>query len=180
MDMYLSMIDPVKSQSIDAELPFYCAFSFPAVLQTLGSDNWALLKPTFEALASDMQVQYTCSQSPIGIIPLFSIIMYLSLSFVSLSFCFSLSLFLSLYLSLPLSFFSLSPCQWKIRRVLAFSLHEIAVILGQDKTVADLLSVVDEYCTKDVDDVKFGVLNHLADFFEVSRLVILWVWFDIL
>ena len=56
MEMYLSMIDPLKSQSIDAELPFYCAFSFPAVLQTLGSDNWSLLKPTFEALACDMQV----------------------------------------------------------------------------------------------------------------------------
>lgn len=27
--------------------------------------------------------------------------------------------------------------------------------------------MLDEYATKDVDDVKQGLLNHLADFFEV-------------
>ena len=54
--------------------------------------------------------------------------------------------------------------------MLAFSLHEIATILGQEKTVSDLLAVVDEYCTKDLDDVKYGVLNHLADFFEASSV----------
>lgn len=54
--MYLSMIDPIKTQSIDADLPLYCAFSFPAVLQTLGPRHWPLLKPTFDSLASDMQV----------------------------------------------------------------------------------------------------------------------------
>ncbi len=52
--------------------------------------------------------------------------------------------------------------------MLAFSLHEIATILGQEKTVLDLLAVLDEYCTKDLDDVKYGVLTHLADFFEAS------------
>ena len=69
--MYLSMTDPNKSQSIDAELPFYCAFSFPAVLQTLGPSNWPLLKPTFEALASDMQVkkEFKISRpTPIGVV----------------------------------------------------------------------------------------------------------------
>ena len=54
--MYLSMVDRNKVESIDSDLPFYCAFSFPAVLQTLGASNWSLLKPTFDLLSSDMQV----------------------------------------------------------------------------------------------------------------------------
>lgn len=58
--------------------------------------------------------------------------------------------------------------QWKIRRALAFSLHELARVLGTDYTCSDLLPVFEEYCTKDIDDVKIGVLSHLVDFFEVS------------
>ena len=54
--MYLSMVDRNKAESIDSDLPFYCAFSFPAVLLTLGASNWSLLKPTFDLLSSDMQV----------------------------------------------------------------------------------------------------------------------------
>ena len=59
------------------------------------------------------------------------------------------------------------PPQWKIRRVLAYSLHELAHILGSQTTVTDLFPIFEEYCTKDVDDVKIGVLSHLAEFFEV-------------
>ena len=58
--------------------------------------------------------------------------------------------------------------QWKIRRVLAFSLHELALVLGSEVTCKDILPVFEEYCTKDIDDVKIGTLTHLADFFEVS------------
>lgn len=58
--------------------------------------------------------------------------------------------------------------QWKIRRVLAFSLHELARVLGSEVTYRDILPVFEEYCTKDIDDVKIGALTHLADFFEVS------------
>ena len=50
------MTDNNKSQNTDADLPLYCAFSFPAVLQTLGADHWPLLKPTFDTLCIDMQV----------------------------------------------------------------------------------------------------------------------------
>ena len=57
--------------------------------------------------------------------------------------------------------------QWKIRRVLSFSLHELARVLGTDITCRDILPIFEEYCTKDVDDVKIGVLTHLAEFFEV-------------
>lgn len=59
------------------------------------------------------------------------------------------------------------PPQWKIRRVLAYSLHELARILGPETTIADLFPTFEEYCTKDVDDVKIGALSHLAEFFEV-------------
>ena len=52
-----------------------------------------------------------------------------------------------------------SSFQWKIRRVLAYSLHDVALILGQERACSDLLSVLDEYTTKDVDDVKLGVLT---------------------
>ena len=73
--------------------------------------------------------------------------------------------------SLFVNFFSIFllslSLQWKIRRVLAHSIHEIAHMLGSNRTVSDLLSVVYEYTTKDLDDVKTGVLAHLSEFFEV-------------
>ena len=57
IEMYLSMVDPQKAQSIDSDLPFYCAYSFPAVLQTLGHTRWPLLKPMFEKLSGDLMVR---------------------------------------------------------------------------------------------------------------------------
>ena len=56
--MYLGMVDLNKTQSVDVDLPLYCAFSFPAVLQTLGPNHWSLLKPTFDILSTDMQVSH--------------------------------------------------------------------------------------------------------------------------
>ena len=60
--------------------------------------------------------------------------------------------------------------QWKIRRVLAYSLHELALILGQERACSDLLAVLDEYTTKDVDDVKLGVLSHLTELLSVCLI----------
>ena len=60
-----------------------------------------------------------------------------------------------------------SHLQWKIRRVLAFSLHELAKVVGTENMCADILPVFEEYCTKDIDDVKIGAMSHLAEFFEV-------------
>ena len=51
---------------------------------------------------------------------------------------------------------------------MAHSLHEIARMLGSNRTITDLLSVVSEYSTKDLDDVKMGILAHLSEFFEVG------------
>lgn len=52
--------------------------------------------------------------------------------------------------------------------MLAHSIHELARILGRERTVNDLLTLVDEYTSKDLDDIKMGILLHLAEFFEVT------------
>ena len=57
--------------------------------------------------------------------------------------------------------------QWKVRRTLAFSLHELAVIVGEEITQIDLVPVFDGFL-KDLDEVRVGVLKHLADFLRVS------------
>ena len=56
--------------------------------------------------------------------------------------------------------------QWKVRRTLAFSLHELAIILGEAITISDLLPTFDDFI-KDLDEVRIGILKHLADFLRV-------------
>ncbi len=45
-------------------------------------------------------------------------------------------------------------------------------MVGEERMVGDILPVFEEYCTKDIDDVKIGALSHLAEFFEVCA----WCW----
>ncbi len=59
-----------------------------------------------------------------------------------------------------------SDMQWKVRRTLAASIHEIGAILGQDVVTADLLPVFDGFI-KDLDEVRIGVLKHLTDFLRL-------------
>lgn len=56
--------------------------------------------------------------------------------------------------------------------MLAYSLHELALILGQERACSDLLAVLDEYTTKDVDDVKLGVLTHLTELLSVCSSIL--------
>ena len=56
--------------------------------------------------------------------------------------------------------------QWKVRRTLAFSIHELAIIVGDEITNKDLVKVFDEFI-KDLDEVRIGVLKHLGDFLRV-------------
>uniref|UniRef100_A0A2C9JIK6 Uncharacterized protein n=1 Tax=Biomphalaria glabrata TaxID=6526 RepID=A0A2C9JIK6_BIOGL len=58
--------------------------------------------------------------------------------------------------------------QWKVRRTLAFSMHELAMIVGEDITHTDLVPVFDGFL-KDLDEVRIGVLKHLADIFKLFR-----------
>ncbi|EDO37086.1 predicted protein, partial [Nematostella vectensis] len=113
LDHYISMTEPTKAQTIDTEIARHCAFSFPAVTLTLGRENWACLRDTYELLASDMQ--------------------------------------------------------WKVRRTLAFSIHELAQVLGEDLTKTELVPTFNSFL-KDLDEVRIGVLKHLADFIKLLPL----------
>uniref|UniRef100_A0AAY4A824 WW-binding domain-containing protein n=1 Tax=Denticeps clupeoides TaxID=299321 RepID=A0AAY4A824_9TELE len=62
-----------------------------------------------------------------------------------------------------------SDVQWKVRRTLAFSIHELAVILGDQLTAADLVPIFNGFL-KDLDEVRIGVLKHLYDFLKLLHL----------
>ncbi|XP_059836354.1 serine/threonine-protein phosphatase 4 regulatory subunit 1 [Hypanus sabinus] len=62
-----------------------------------------------------------------------------------------------------------SDVQWKVRRTLAFSIHELAVILGDQLTAADLLPIFNGFL-KDLDEVRIGVLKHLYDFLKLLHM----------
>ena len=38
------MSDPIKNNKEDNEIPYNCAYNFPAVLMTIGSDKWSKLQ----------------------------------------------------------------------------------------------------------------------------------------
>lgn len=56
--------------------------------------------------------------------------------------------------------------QWKVRRTLASSIHELGVILGEESSGTDLIPIFDGFL-KDLDEVRQGLLKHLADFFKL-------------
>ncbi|XP_012625909.1 serine/threonine-protein phosphatase 4 regulatory subunit 1-like isoform X1 [Microcebus murinus] len=59
-----------------------------------------------------------------------------------------------------------SDVQWTVRRTLAFSIHELAAILGDQLTAADLVPIFNGFL-KDLDEVRIGVLKHLYDFLKL-------------
>eukprot|EP00123_Amoebidium_parasiticum_P017768 comp23983_c0_seq1/m.42578 comp23983_c0_seq1/g.42578 ORF comp23983_c0_seq1/g.42578 comp23983_c0_seq1/m.42578 type:complete len:751 (-) comp23983_c0_seq1:39-2291(-) len=56
--------------------------------------------------------------------------------------------------------------QWKVRRTLAHSIHEVAQILGTDRAEAELVPVFNSFL-KDLDEVKVGAIKHFAYFLAV-------------
>ena len=56
--------------------------------------------------------------------------------------------------------------QWKVRRTLSFSLHALAAVLGRDAAEAELVGTFDHFL-KDLDEVKVGVIAHIAAFLAV-------------
>ncbi|KAL9549431.1 hypothetical protein MBANPS3_005213 [Mucor bainieri] len=56
--------------------------------------------------------------------------------------------------------------QLKVRRTFAYSLHDIARIIGAERTERDLVQIFALYLM-DLDDVKQGVLEHLSEFLNV-------------
>ena len=58
---------------------------------------------------------------------------------------------------------------WKVRQTLAYSIHELAAILGTELTQADLVPIFDSYI-KDVDEVRMGIVSNLTKFLRVLSL----------
>jgi len=56
--------------------------------------------------------------------------------------------------------------QWKVRRTLASSIHELAVILGQEVAAQDLVPIFNGFI-KDLDEVRIGILKHLSQFLKL-------------
>lgn len=57
--------------------------------------------------------------------------------------------------------------QYKVRRTVASSLHELAMILGPDIATNNLTPIFEGFI-KDLDEVRIGVLKHLAHFLRVN------------
>ncbi len=56
--------------------------------------------------------------------------------------------------------------QWKVRRTLASSIHELGVILGPECSATDLIPIFNGFL-KDLDEVRIGLLKHLGDFLKL-------------
>merc|ERR1712142_521250 len=61
-----------------------------------------------------------------------------------------------------------SDMQWKVRRTLASSIHELGVILGEEVAAQDLVPIFNGFI-KDLDEVRIGILKHLADFLKLLQ-----------
>ncbi|KAK9309338.1 hypothetical protein QLX08_000963 [Tetragonisca angustula] len=113
IDSFLTMAEPDQCfGDMGPDIPHHCAFSFPAVVLTLGKDNWKYLKHAYQSLANAKQ--------------------------------------------------------WKVRHTVASSIHEIAIILGEELTVSDLIPIYDGFI-KDLDEVRIGMLKHLATFLKILK-----------
>eukprot|EP00758_Cryptobia_borreli_P005133 Tbor_TRINITY_DN4748_c0_g3::TRINITY_DN4748_c0_g3_i1::g.17084::m.17084/K15424/PPP4R1; serine/threonine-protein phosphatase 4 regulatory subunit 1 len=62
----------------------------------------------------------------------------------------------------------LKDVQWKVRKSLAYSLHDIAQVLGQEISEKCLLTAFDGFL-KDLDEVKLGVIINVDKFFAVLK-----------
>lgn len=58
--------------------------------------------------------------------------------------------------------------QWKVRRTVASSIHELAIIVGEDVATQDLVPIFTGFI-KDLDEVRIGALKHLAEFLKVRK-----------
>lgn len=60
----------------------------------------------------------------------------------------------------------LKEVSWKVRRCLAYSLHEVAQVVGQDVSEKSLVPAFETFL-KDLDEVKLGVMLNIDKFFAV-------------
>ena len=104
------MLEQNKSASPENEVPFHCAYNFPAVLLTLSSKAWPKLLPIYRQLVRDQRV--------------------------------------------------------RVRRTLAFSIHEVAKIVGPEETEKELLPVLQLFM-RDVSEVREGITESLPKFIKM-------------
>ncbi|KAF2356655.1 HEAT repeat [Trinorchestia longiramus] len=57
--------------------------------------------------------------------------------------------------------------QWRVRRTLAYSMHEMAAILGGDHSAADILPIYKEFTSSEPECVRMGILENLSAFVRV-------------
>lgn len=55
---------------------------------------------------------------------------------------------------------------WKVRQTLAFSIHELAQILGTQLTQTDLVPIFDSFI-RDVDEVRIGIVSNMSKFLRI-------------
>jgi serine/threonine-protein phosphatase 4 regulatory subunit 1 len=58
--------------------------------------------------------------------------------------------------------------KWKVRRALAYSLHQLAVILGDELTKTEILPVFEDFM-HDVDEVRIALMKHMCEFLQVAQ-----------
>ena len=58
---------------------------------------------------------------------------------------------------------------WKVRQTLAYSIHELAIILGTELTQTELVPIFDGYI-EDVDEVRIGIVANLSKFLKVLSM----------
>ncbi len=183
---YISMGQcDAEGDAYEPDLAAFCAFSFPAVLLTLGPSRWAELQPLFNSLARDSQrkVRIPLSHSlhevrrsaavALGALCRVSRVAC-RVSRVARPPCLAVSVLLSW--SWPLvgagagvgagvgAGAGMCPCRLLHQPPPShFTAHQIAKILGPSLAESDLLSAFHLYL-KDVDEVKVGVIQSLARF----------------
>uniref|UniRef100_A0A8D0CIF0 Protein phosphatase 4, regulatory subunit 1 n=1 Tax=Scleropages formosus TaxID=113540 RepID=A0A8D0CIF0_SCLFO len=140
---------PLIGDSSDTQVtPYFLSFSFPTpdvVPQALLDQYLSMTDPS-RAQTVDMEIAKHCAYSLPGV---------------------ALTLGRQNWHCLRDTYETLaSDMQWKVRRTLAFSIHELALILGDQLTAADLVPIFNSFL-KDLDEVRIGVLKHLYDFLKL-------------
>ena len=54
--------------------------------------------------------------------------------------------------------------QWRVRRAIAYSMHEVAAIIGGEYATTDLIPIFKEYAVNETECVRIGVLENMAAF----------------
>jgi hypothetical protein len=116
------------------------------VLLTLGKARWAELSDIYHTLVNDLQVSRTSTHLyPYGRC---RVPHEFQISMTCMGACGRT----------PLA--KLAPrLQWKVRRTLAYSIHEVARILGTDLTESELVPVFNSFA-KDLDEVLSAAARH--------------------